>query len=177
MPIGPIGPVGLAGLVVGVGACRDTPVDEVAELVADALRDAGLRAADVVAFATVDVKADEAGIVGAAARFGVPVLSYGAEALARVAVPHPSARAAAVIGTPSVAEAAALVGGGSLLVPKRKSAPRGRPPQATCAVAGVAAGDWGDPSPGMGVRATLNDRSDRVIQPSDDIDHPRDDRE
>jgi cobalamin biosynthesis protein CbiG len=39
-----------------------------------------------------------------------------AAALARVAVPAPSARVAAAVGTASVAEAAALLAGGSLLV-------------------------------------------------------------
>ncbi|MEU6473636.1 precorrin-3B C(17)-methyltransferase [Streptomyces massasporeus] len=119
-------------LVVGVGASRGAPVEEVLGLVEDALREAGLSAASVAELATVDAKADEAGIVEAARRLGVPLVTYSAEELAGVDVPNPSDAPLAAVGTPSVAEAAALVGGGELLVPKRKSA--ASPAMATCAV-------------------------------------------
>ncbi|MEW1548691.1 cobalamin biosynthesis protein [Streptomyces tsukubensis] len=125
---------GTPGLVVGVGAARGTPAGEILGLVRAALRDAGLAPEDVRELATVDAKAGEPGLVAAARALGVPLVTHPAERLARVAVPHPSARALAAAGTPSVAEAAALVDGGELLVPKRKSAPRGRPAGATCAV-------------------------------------------
>ncbi|MEU4995590.1 precorrin-3B C(17)-methyltransferase [Streptomyces sp. NPDC021622] len=123
-----------ATLVVGVGASKGAPVEEVLGLVQDTLRDAGLSAASVASLATVDAKADEPGIVEAAARLGVPVVTYAADELAGVDVPNPSDAPLAAVGTPSVAEAAALRGGGELLVPKRKSAPEGRAPMATCAV-------------------------------------------
>lgn len=121
-------------LTVGVGASKGAPTEEVLGLVRDTLRDAGLSPASVAALATVDAKAEEPGIVGAAARLGVPVVTYAADELAAVAVPNPSDAPLAAVGTPSVAEAAALRGGGELLVPKRKSAPEGRAPMATCAV-------------------------------------------
>ncbi|MEU0999131.1 precorrin-3B C(17)-methyltransferase [Streptomyces tibetensis] len=119
-------------LVVGVGASKGAPVEEVLGLVGDALREAGLSAASVAELATVDAKAEEAGIVEAARRLGVPLVTYSAEDLAGVDVPNPSDAPLAAVGTPSVAEAAALVGGGELLVPKRKSA--ASPAMATCAV-------------------------------------------
>jgi cobalt-precorrin 5A hydrolase / cobalt-factor III methyltransferase / precorrin-3B C17-methyltransferase len=119
-------------LVVGVGASKGAPVDEVLGLVEDALRDAGLSVKSVAELATVDAKAEEPGILGAAERLGVPVVTYGAEELAAVDVPNPSDAPLAAVGTPSVAEAAALLRGGELLVPKRKSA--ARPAMATCAV-------------------------------------------
>ncbi|MFD5893378.1 precorrin-3B C(17)-methyltransferase [Streptomyces sp. NPDC060366] len=123
-------------LVVGVGASRGVGVDEVYGLVRDVLRDAGLSVLSVVELATVDAKADEPGIVGAAARLGVPVRTYPADTLAAIAVPNPSDAPLAAVGTPSVAEAAALAAGrgGELLVPKRKSTPEGRAAMATCAV-------------------------------------------
>ncbi|MFJ8543547.1 precorrin-3B C(17)-methyltransferase [Streptomyces sp. NPDC093586] len=122
-------------LVVGVGASKGAPVDEVLGLVEAALRDAGLSAASVAGLATVDAKADEPGIVGAAERLGVPLVTYAAEKLAGVEVPNPSGAPLAAVGTPSVAEAAALADGGELLVPKRKSErPDGSPAMATCAV-------------------------------------------
>ncbi|MFF9587106.1 precorrin-3B C(17)-methyltransferase [Streptomyces achromogenes] len=115
-------------LVVGVGASKGAPAGEVLALVEGALREAGLSARSVAELATVDAKAGEPGIVAAAERLGVPLVTYPAEELAGVAVPNPSAAPLAAVGTPSVAEAAALLRGGELLVPKRKSA------MATCAV-------------------------------------------
>ncbi|WP_328919087.1 precorrin-3B C(17)-methyltransferase [Streptomyces jietaisiensis] len=119
-------------LVVGVGASRGAPVAEVLGLVEYTLRGAGLSAASLAELATVDAKADEPGLLGAAERLGVPLVTYSAAELAEVDVPNPSKAPLAALGTPSVAEAAALLRGGELLVPKRKSA--GRPAMATCAV-------------------------------------------
>ncbi|MFD8522919.1 precorrin-3B C(17)-methyltransferase [Streptomyces capillispiralis] len=122
-------------LVVGVGASKGAPVEEVLALVEDALREAGLSAASLAELATVDAKAGEPGIVEAARRLGVPLVTHGAAELARVEVPNPSDAPLDAVGTPSVAEAAALLGGGELLVPKRKSRRAdGRPAMATCAV-------------------------------------------
>lgn len=119
-------------LVVGVGASKGAPVDEVLDLIGAALAEAGLSARSVAELATVDAKSEEPGLLGAAGRLGVPLVAHPAEELARVAVPNPSEAPLAAVGTPSVAEAAALLGGGELLVPKRKSA--ASPAMATCAV-------------------------------------------
>lgn len=119
-------------LVVGVGASKGAPAEEVLGLVEEALREAGLSPRSVAELATVDAKAGEPGIVAAAERLGVPLVTYSAEQLAAVEVPNPSDAPLAAVGTPSVAEAAALVRGGELLVPKKKSA--ARPAMATCAV-------------------------------------------
>ncbi|MEV6686963.1 Rv2231c family pyridoxal phosphate-dependent protein CobC [Streptomyces sp. NPDC051130] len=116
-------------LVVGVGGRAGVSVAEVCALVEETLRGAGLAADAVTALATVEPKTKEAGIAEAAKRFGVPLLGYPAEKLAGIPVPHPSDAARDAAGTASVAEAAALAGGGELLVPKRRSV------AATCAVA------------------------------------------
>ncbi|MGW1893134.1 precorrin-3B C(17)-methyltransferase [Streptomyces sp. NPDC002004] len=122
-------------LVVGVGASRGAPVEEVLGLVRDALRGAGLSPASVAELATVEAKAGEPGLVAAAEALGVPLVTHSADALARVEVPNPSDAPLAAVGTPSVAEAAALALGGELLVPKRKSVRAdGAPAMATCAV-------------------------------------------
>ncbi|MFG2331401.1 cobalamin biosynthesis protein [Streptomyces sp. NPDC048604] len=131
------------GLVAGVGARRGVSVDEVVGLVTRCLREAGPAAGRPVALATVAGKADEPGVVGAAARLGLPLRVFAAEELARIPVPHPSAGVAAAAGTPSVAEAAALAAagrGGRLLVSKRTSRTNGgtdgaRAARATCAIA------------------------------------------
>lgn len=121
-------------LVVGVGASKDAPADEVHALVLAALAGAGLSPLSVAALVTVEAKAAEPGLLAAAERLGVPLRTYSAAELAAVSVPNPSAAPLAAVGTPSVAEAAALAGGGELLVPKRKSSPEGRAAMATCAV-------------------------------------------
>lgn len=116
-------------LVVGVGGRAGVSVAEVCALVEETLRGAGLAPEAVTALATVDSKTGEPGLVGAAERFGVPLVGYPADRLAAVDVPDPSETVRSAAGTPSVAEAAALAAGGELLVPKRRSV------SATCAVA------------------------------------------
>ena len=74
--------------------------------------------ADDVRLATLAARAAEAGPAAAAARRGWPLTGYSPAQLAAVAVPAPSARVARLAGTPSVAEAAALLGGGRLVVGK-----------------------------------------------------------
>ncbi|MEU6389887.1 cobalamin biosynthesis protein [Streptomyces sp. NPDC046939] len=123
-------------VVVGVGARAGVSADEVLGLVGAVLDEAGAGPGDVAALATVEARGREPGLMAAASRLGVPLLSYAAELLADVPVPHPSARVGAVAGTPSVAEAAALAASrGELVVPKRVS--RGR---VTCAVAALGPG-------------------------------------
>jgi len=110
-------------LVVGVGASRGVAADEVLGLVTVTLADAGLAAGSVAQLATVEAKAGEPGVLEAARRLGVPLVAYPAGRLAAVDVPHPSEAVRAAVGTASVAEAAALAGGGAhLVVAKRKSA-------------------------------------------------------
>ncbi|TBO56434.1 threonine-phosphate decarboxylase [Streptomyces kasugaensis] len=133
-------------MVAGVGASRGVPVAEVLDLVAATLARAGYASRAVTALATVAARAAEPGLVGAARRLGVPLRSYPAEALAAVPVPAPSDAARAAVGTPSVAEAAALLAAGpgaELLIGKRKSAPPGRAARATCALAAAGTGGTG----------------------------------
>ncbi|MFG2401771.1 cobalamin biosynthesis protein [Streptomyces lydicus] len=148
------GPAGDAGppagesapVVVGVGASRGVAVSEVVELIEAALAAAGCADRPVRALATVTAKSSEPGLIGAARRLGVPLRAFPATALAAVRVPDPSAATAAAVGTPSVAEAAALLAAGpgaQLIAGKRKSVPRGGPARATCALAGPAVTDSG----------------------------------
>ena len=109
-------------LVLGLGASRGVGADEVLELVDRALATAGLSAAAVTAVGTADAKADEAGLVEACARRGWPLTTFPAAELAAVEVPNPSAEPQRALGTPSVAEAAALLLGDALVVEKTKSA-------------------------------------------------------
>ena len=117
-------------LVLGIGSSTGVSVAEVLDLVDRSLTAAGLSAASVTTVATADVKASEPGIVGACAARGWELVTFSAEVLSQVVVPNPSDAPARAVGTPSVAEAAALLAsGGELVVEKQKSA------RATCAVA------------------------------------------
>ncbi|WP_433310808.1 precorrin-3B C(17)-methyltransferase [Micromonospora chersina] len=109
-------------LVAGIGSSRGVSAAEVTGLLRRALADAGLSPASLRCLASVDLKADEEGIRATAAAYGVPLETWPAAVLAAVDVPHPSEVVRAAVGTPSVAEAAALHGGGALLVPKTASA-------------------------------------------------------
>jgi cobalt-precorrin 5A hydrolase len=118
-------------IAVGVGASRGCPERELEDLVAGALAEA--RVADQVdVLASADVKADEPAILALAARRGWRFVTFPASALAAVPVPTPSHVVASHVGTPSVAEASALLAAGAgseLMILKRRSA------HATCAVA------------------------------------------
>lgn len=114
-----------SSLTVGVGASRGARADEILPLIAEALTEAGLAAASVGALASVDAKAGEPGLVAAARSLGRPLRVHPARALAEIEVPNPSDVVRAAVGTPSVAEAAALLeagDGGELVVSKHRSA-------------------------------------------------------
>jgi cobalt-precorrin 5A hydrolase len=110
-------------LVLGIGASRGVPADEVDELARAACAEAGFAWASVRAIATLDRKLDEPGLLAFAAEHDLPLHAYTADELRGVAVPHPSPTVQGHVGTPSVCEAAAmLAAGGPLVLPKRKSA-------------------------------------------------------
>jgi cobalamin biosynthesis protein CbiG len=99
---------------VGIGAVSGVAPDEVLAAV-DAVLPAGTGG---VRLATLDARAREPGLREAAARRGWALVGHPATALAAVPVPTPSDRVAAAVGTGSVAEAAALLHGGALVVRK-----------------------------------------------------------
>ena len=114
-------------LVAGMGASRGVPADEAEQLLRSALDGAGLALGSLAAITSVDLKADEAGLVELGRRLGVPFVTHPADALGTVAVPNPSETVRAAVGIPSVAEAAALLGAGhttlgELVVTKTASA-------------------------------------------------------
>ena len=118
-------------IAVGVGASRGCPPHELAALVDAALIVAGVAAAEVRWLASADLKAGEPAVLALAREHGWPLRTFATHALAAVAVPTPSTTVRRHVGTPSVAEAAALLAAtpGRLLLTKRRSA------HATCAIA------------------------------------------
>ncbi|MBR6320668.1 MAG: precorrin-4 C(11)-methyltransferase [Prevotella sp.] len=73
-------------------------------------------------YCTIDVKAEEPFVRLLRNRYQAEVVFYTAEELAAVEVPHPSETVRRHVGTPSVCEAAAILGSnhGKLVVPKMK---------------------------------------------------------
>ncbi|MET0414797.1 MAG: cobalamin biosynthesis protein [Actinoplanes sp.] len=109
-------------LILGLGARSGIAVADLGAAVDAVLAEAGLSATDIAVLATVDRRAADPGVRRLALDRGWRLAGLPAERLARQAVPHPSPAVAAAVGTPSVAEAAALLvagPGGALLVPKR----------------------------------------------------------
>jgi cobalt-precorrin 5A hydrolase/precorrin-3B C17-methyltransferase len=110
-------------LVAGIGASRGAPAEEIEALLAEALAEAGLAPESLAEFASADIKSREPGLIAAAR--GRPPRFFTADELAAVDVPNPSEVVRDAVGTPSVAEAAALLAAGpgaELVLPKRKSA-------------------------------------------------------
>lgn len=148
-------------LVVGVGSARGVSAAEVGELFDQVV----MTPESVRCVATVDLKADEQGILEAARQRGWEVVSYPAQTLAAIEVPNPSEVVRAEVGTPSVAEAAALRAAGSygrqgtLVVQKHKSA------NATVAVARLTPkGRLGIVGLGPGARDLLTPRAVATLQ-------------
>lgn len=114
-------------IVVGAGASTGADPEALVSLALSRLQEAGIHPEAVAAVATLDRKASEPAVAGLAARLGAPLIGFPAEALAGRAVPNPSGAVAGAVGTPSVAEAAALLAAGpgaELVVPKSVGATR-----------------------------------------------------
>jgi cobalt-precorrin 5A hydrolase/precorrin-3B C17-methyltransferase len=95
-------------LWLGIGCERDTSLPVLERLVAEGLGQQGLATEAVAGLASIDRKGDEPALLALAEQHGWPLRLYDAATLAAVAVPHPSEAVAREMGTPSVAEAAAL---------------------------------------------------------------------
>ncbi|MFD0364405.1 cobalamin biosynthesis protein [Nocardia sp. GCM10030253] len=102
-------------LAVGLGIRPGTSAERILSAIREALGD------NLIAcLATLDRRATEPGVRAAAAQLNTPIRAYTATELARVPVPNPSPRTRSLLGTPSVAEAAAiLAASGPLVIPKR----------------------------------------------------------
>jgi cobalt-precorrin 5A hydrolase/precorrin-3B C17-methyltransferase len=109
-------------LWIGIGCERGTSLELLERAVDRALQEHGLAAEAVAGLATASRKADEPALLELAGRRCWPLRLFEPPALASVVVPNPSAVVELEMGTPSVAEAAALLAAGNgagLLVPKR----------------------------------------------------------
>lgn len=113
-------------LILGLGCRQGCSVDELAELAQAVLQEAERDAKALTALATVTARLEERGLRALAQRWQLPLYGFTAERLAQErGVTSASGLVLQYVGSPSVAEAAALAAAGKgarLLVSKRKSA-------------------------------------------------------
>ncbi len=105
--------------VAGIGCRRGTPADAILDALSSTLESHGIDIRSVCRIASIDAKKDEAGLNECADRLGVPLSFYSAEELA--AVPGTFSASEFVretVGVDNVCERAAVLAGGSLIIPK-----------------------------------------------------------
>ena len=111
-------------LILGIGCDRGAVLETLTTAVDLALASIHQQRDAVVALASIDKKNDEESLLVLAEQQGWPLHFFSAEQLAQVEVPNPSAVVLKYMGTPAVAEAAAMLaaqtGMDDLLVEKHK---------------------------------------------------------
>lgn len=113
-----------ASLVAGIGCHRDTSFEELQEFLFNILSRFALAVRSLKCLASVDRRADAAGLLSLAKDLDVPIKFFTSQELNAVqTVENPSAMAKKHIGVESVCEAAAILGShqGRLIVPKQST--------------------------------------------------------
>ena len=110
-------------LHLGMGCSRGIEADLLEASVRAQLTEHQLAPESVKSINSIDIKHDEVAFLALAERWGVPLLTYPAEALNAQTTPNPSEVVLRKLGVPSVGEAAAQVasGNGRLLLEKQKT--------------------------------------------------------
>jgi cobalt-precorrin 5A hydrolase / precorrin-3B C17-methyltransferase len=103
-------------LWVGMGCQADTPAAAIGAVIQYVLNRHNLKLESVVGLATLDTKEAIGSLL--CQQHDWQLRLFRAGELAIVRVPQPVARVADLVGTPTVAEAAAYLAAGQLLVPK-----------------------------------------------------------
>ncbi len=111
-------------LVVGIGCNRGTSADEILNLIRSVFERERLSALSIRNLASVDLKAEEPGILEVAERLNRPVYFYSRSDIEHIQTPNPSVVVQTFIGVKSVCEATALMSAqsGKLIIPKQKTA-------------------------------------------------------
>ncbi len=109
-------------LVVGIGCNRGTSCEEIVGFIRDKLMESALAPLSIKNFASLDIKADEVGLLEAVKVFDRPIYFCARQDIEGINVPNPSETVARHAGVESVCEASALWSAGTskLLVSKRK---------------------------------------------------------
>jgi precorrin-4/cobalt-precorrin-4 C11-methyltransferase len=95
-------------LCVGIGCRRGTPVKEILQALASVMARHELAPASLAMLASVDMKADEEGLLEAGRELGLPLEFFAGSVLDETQVPNPSERVREKIGVGSVCEAASV---------------------------------------------------------------------
>lgn len=110
----------MAGLWLGIGCQRGVSDELIESAILQTLALQDLQIADVVGVASIDHKAQEPGILEVCAKYHWQLQTYSATELDNVQIQRPSTTIAQLVGTNSVAEAAAMLASGQqLLVSKQ----------------------------------------------------------
>lgn len=121
-----------ATLVAGIGCNRNTPMQEIKDLLDEVLKKNNLASACLNRIATIDLKADEPGMVELAKDLNLPIEFFSREELNSVKdIQTPSTMVERHVGVKSVCEAAAILASrtGTLIVAKQTT------PNVTVAIA------------------------------------------
>lgn len=102
-------------LWIGLGCERNTDPALIATAIAQVLKARHLALAAVAGIGTIDIKADEPGILQICSDHDWPLRCFSADQLKVVKVPHPASVVEQAVGTHSVAEAAAVLAAMSAL--------------------------------------------------------------
>lgn len=111
-------------VILGLGCDRDASLTTLNKAIEQALESIGLDKTQVAGIASIDKKNDEKALLQLAELSGWPLHFFSADQLAQIEVPNPSETVRRYMGTPAVAEAAALLAAkadlNSLLLEKYK---------------------------------------------------------
>lgn len=95
-------------LWVGIGCVRGTSQQLIERAIEQVLLENQLPESAIAGIATIDLKSHETGLVELCQQRNLPLKTFPYDVLNKVSVPNPSKVVAKQVGTPSVAEAAAL---------------------------------------------------------------------
>jgi cobalamin biosynthesis protein CbiG len=107
---------------IGIGCQRHTSSSAIARAITQVCQAHDIPEATIAGIATIDRKANESGLVDYCRDRQLPLCGFSADQLSRVSTPSPSDRVKDLVGSPSVAEAAAILAaaiGAKLWVPKQ----------------------------------------------------------
>ncbi|MDJ0726281.1 MAG: precorrin-3B C(17)-methyltransferase [Prochloraceae cyanobacterium] len=123
-------------LWVGIGCERGTSKQLIKQAIETVFDRNHLATEAIAGIATIDIKADELGILELSRDWQLPIITFTAAELAKIEVPTPSKVVSQEVGTPSVAEAAAILAAKNpLLVSKQIFKQEGEKGAVTVAIA------------------------------------------
>ena len=96
-------------LWVGIGCERGTSKQVIADAIDKVFQENQFALSAIAGIATIDIKSDEVGLVELCHERNFPLKTFSSEILNKITVPNPSEVVEKEVGSPSVAEAAAIV--------------------------------------------------------------------